>query len=89
VRSTYPKSGGAFKVQVYSPYVFVNKTGLPFDLAAKTWTGGQKPVAGRDLFASTLHSAKDGPRADDRIDDFSHETPTPFSKDSIPLGEQD
>ncbi|EIW72804.1 hypothetical protein TREMEDRAFT_25659 [Tremella mesenterica DSM 1558] len=47
---TYPDSGGAFKVQVYSPYVFLNKTGLSFDLAAKTWTGGQKPVAGRDLF---------------------------------------
>ena len=50
--STFPKSGGAFKVQVYSPYIFINKTGLPFDLAAKTWTGGQKPVAGNDLFKS-------------------------------------
>lgn len=52
ILSTYPKSGGAFKVQVYSPFVFINKTGLPFDLAAKTWTGGQKPVAGSDMFAS-------------------------------------
>ncbi|EEB87011.1 hypothetical protein MPER_15837, partial [Moniliophthora perniciosa FA553] len=26
----YPDSGGAFKVQIYSPYVVVNKTGLPF-----------------------------------------------------------
>jgi len=39
-------------VQVYSPYVIMNKTGLPFDLAAKTWTGGQKTVAGSDLFKS-------------------------------------
>lgn len=54
--SSYPKSGGAFKVQVYSPYIIMNKTGLPFDLAAKTWTGGQKPVAGRDAFASKLDS---------------------------------
>lgn len=56
---TFPDSGGAFKVQVYSPYVFINKTGLPFDLAAKTWTGGQKPVAGSDLFANDHN--RDGP----------------------------
>jgi hypothetical protein len=55
--STYPKSGGAFKVQIYSPYIFMNKTGLSFDLGAKTWTGGQKPVAGRDMFAGELARA--------------------------------
>ncbi len=27
-----PDSGGAFKVQIYSPYVIVNKTGLPFSV---------------------------------------------------------
>nr|XP_019015055.1 vacuolar protein sorting-associated protein vps13 [Kwoniella pini CBS 10737]OCF53836.1 vacuolar protein sorting-associated protein vps13 [Kwoniella pini CBS 10737] len=59
---TYPNSGGAFKVQVYSPFIFMNKTGLPFDLAAKTWTGGQRPIAGKDLFAN----------------DYHRETPTPF-----------
>ncbi|OCF42293.1 vacuolar protein sorting-associated protein vps13 [Kwoniella heveanensis CBS 569] len=59
---TFPNSGGAFKVQVYSPFIFMNKTGLPFDLAAKTWTGGQRPIAGRDLFAN----------------DYHRETPTPF-----------
>ncbi|WVQ82769.1 hypothetical protein IAT38_004901 [Cryptococcus sp. DSM 104549] len=59
---TYPNSGGAFKVQVYTPFIFMNKTGLPFDLSVKTWTGGQKPIAGRDLFAN----------------DFSRDTPTPF-----------
>lgn len=26
----HPDSGGAFKAQIYSPYIFVNKTGLPF-----------------------------------------------------------
>ncbi|WRT64162.1 uncharacterized protein IL334_001091 [Kwoniella shivajii] len=59
---TYPNSGGAFKVQVYSPFIFMNKTGLPFDLAARSWTGGQKPIAGRDLFAN----------------DYHREVPTPF-----------
>lgn len=43
----YPDSGGAFKVQVYSPYVLLNKTGLPLSLAIKSWSG-QKTVAGLD-----------------------------------------
>jgi hypothetical protein len=53
--STFPDSGGAFKVQVYSPFILLNKTGFPFDLAAKTWTGGQAPIAGRQLFAGELN----------------------------------
>ncbi|KAI0669883.1 vacuolar protein sorting-associated protein 13 [Trametes maxima] len=28
----YPSSGGSFKVQVYSPYIVLNKTGLPFSI---------------------------------------------------------
>ncbi|RDX55846.1 vacuolar protein sorting-associated protein 13 [Lentinus brumalis] len=28
----YPNSGGSFKVQVYSPYIVLNKTGLPFSV---------------------------------------------------------
>ncbi len=43
---------------MYSPYIVMNKTGLPFDLAAKTWSGGQKPVAGSDLFKSKLVSTR-------------------------------
>lgn len=42
-------------MQVYSPFVLLNKTGFPFDLAAKTWTGGQAPIAGRQLFAGELN----------------------------------
>ncbi|UZJ53507.1 hypothetical protein CBS101457_002827 [Exobasidium rhododendri] len=45
----YPDSGGAFKVQIYSPYIFVNLTGLPFSLKTKSWIGGAKVVAGQDL----------------------------------------
>lgn len=44
---TYPDSGGAFKVQVYSPYVLLNKTGLPINLATQSWSG-QKGIAGLD-----------------------------------------
>ncbi|KAE8269165.1 hypothetical protein A4X09_0g3183 [Tilletia walkeri] len=44
----YPDSGGAFKVQIYSPYIFINQTGLPFALKARSWTGSAKLVAGQD-----------------------------------------
>ncbi|CAK9783702.1 putative late endosome to vacuole transport-related protein [Cutaneotrichosporon oleaginosum] len=59
---TYPNSGGAFKVQVYSPFILLNKTGLPFDLMVKGTLGGQKPVAGRKEFAT----------------DYKRDEPTPF-----------
>ena len=29
-QSRYPESGGAFKVQIYAPYLLVNKTSMPF-----------------------------------------------------------
>lgn len=44
----YPESGGAFKVQIYSPYIFVNQSGLPFSLKTKSWMGGAKLVAGQE-----------------------------------------
>ncbi|TCD71537.1 hypothetical protein EIP91_008918 [Steccherinum ochraceum] len=28
----YPDSGGSFKVQIYSPYLILNKTGLPYEV---------------------------------------------------------
>ncbi|QRV76706.1 vacuolar protein sorting-associated protein 13 [Ceratobasidium sp. AG-Ba] len=30
----HPESGGAVKVQIYSPFIMINKTGLPFSLRA-------------------------------------------------------
>lgn len=45
----YPDSGGAFKVQIYSPYIFVNLTGLPFSLKTKSWIGSARLVAGQDV----------------------------------------
>jgi vacuolar protein sorting-associated protein 13A/C len=44
----YPDSGGAFKVSIYSPYIFINQTGLPFSLKTKSWLGAAKLVAGQD-----------------------------------------
>ncbi|KAK0465028.1 vacuolar protein sorting-associated protein 13 [Desarmillaria tabescens] len=43
----YPDSGGAFKVQIYSPYVVVNKTRLPFAIRSVRSTRSQE-VAGDD-----------------------------------------
>ena len=45
--SRYPESGGAFKVQIYCPYIFINKSDLAFSIKAirATRTGVQE-VAG-------------------------------------------
>jgi vacuolar protein sorting-associated protein 13A/C len=50
--SKYPDSGGAFKVILYSPYVVINKTGLPFDMAFKSWSGSPGELAGHERFRS-------------------------------------
>ncbi|KAF8591826.1 vacuolar protein sorting-associated protein 13 [Ramaria rubella] len=44
----YADSGGAFKVQIYCPYIVVNKTGLPFQLRSlrSTRAGVPQEVAG-------------------------------------------
>ncbi|KAJ3515399.1 hypothetical protein NLJ89_g1777 [Agrocybe chaxingu] len=43
----HPESGGAFKVQIYSPYVVVNKTGLPFAIkSVRSTRAGSQDVAG-------------------------------------------
>ncbi|KAJ7634302.1 vacuolar protein sorting-associated protein 13 [Mycena polygramma] len=43
----YPDSGGAFKVQIYSPYLIVNKMGLPFGVRSRSGrTGSPQEVAG-------------------------------------------
>lgn len=40
----YPESGGAFKVQIYCPYLIVNKTGLPFGVKASRSHRATSPV---------------------------------------------
>ncbi|KAJ7487596.1 vacuolar protein sorting-associated protein 13 [Mycena galericulata] len=43
----YPESGGAFKVQIYSPYIIINKMGLPFGVRSRAGrTGSPQDVAG-------------------------------------------
>ncbi|KZO93498.1 vacuolar protein sorting-associated protein 13 [Calocera viscosa TUFC12733] len=40
----YPDSGGAFKVQIYSPYILLNKTSLPLQLRSRGFLGGTRDV---------------------------------------------
>ncbi|KAJ5225571.1 hypothetical protein N7468_006796 [Penicillium chermesinum] len=44
-----PNSGGAFKVSVYSPYLILNKTGLPMDIQSKAFLQAARSVAGQGL----------------------------------------
>ncbi|KLO14457.1 hypothetical protein SCHPADRAFT_996578 [Schizopora paradoxa] len=44
----YPQSGGAFKVQIYCPYIIVNKTGVPFSVkSVNSRTGLAKEIPGQ------------------------------------------
>lgn len=62
--SKYQDPSGAFKVQVYSPYIFLNKSGLPLQIRSKTWMGQPRDIAG----GSALK------------DDHLRERPTPISE---------
>ncbi|KAJ5297564.1 hypothetical protein N7508_007813 [Penicillium antarcticum] len=44
-----PNSGGAFKVSVYSPYLVLNKTGLPMDIQSKAFLQSARNAAGQGL----------------------------------------
>ncbi|KAJ5086558.1 hypothetical protein NUU61_007865 [Penicillium alfredii] len=46
-----PDSGGAFKVSVYSPYLVLNKTGLPMDIQSKAFLQSARNAAGQGLRA--------------------------------------
>lgn len=65
----YPDSGGAFKVQIYSPFILINKTGLPFSVRCVRSTragfqdaaGETNPDATRDSHPFLLsHTHKEG-----------------------------
>jgi len=54
----HPDSGGAFKVQIYSPYVVVNKTGLPFHMRSlrSTRAGMPQEVAGEKRAGTSVYA---------------------------------
>ncbi|MBW0509363.1 hypothetical protein O181_049078 [Austropuccinia psidii MF-1] len=45
----YPLSGGAFKIQIYCPYVIINKTGLDSSISSKPLMRSPKSVADHNL----------------------------------------
>lgn len=48
-----PNSGGAFKVSVYSPYLILNKTGLPMEIQSKAFLQSARNAAGQGLRADS------------------------------------
>lgn len=54
----HPDSGGAFKVQIYSPYLVVNKTGLPFQVKSvrSSRAGPPQEVAGDSRIGMIISS---------------------------------
>lgn len=53
----YPESGGAFKVQIYSPYIVINKTHVPFSIkSTRSTRAGSYDVAG-DTRIETLSTS--------------------------------
>jgi vacuolar protein sorting-associated protein 13A/C len=42
--SRYPESGGAFKVQIYCPYVVLNKSGMPFHVRTARSNRSSSPL---------------------------------------------
>ncbi|GFF41445.1 vacuolar protein sorting-associated protein 13 [Aspergillus udagawae] len=44
-----PDSGGAFKVSIYSPYLILNKTGLPMEIQSKAFLQSARSAAGQGL----------------------------------------
>lgn len=47
--SRYADSGGAFKVQIYSPYLLLNKTGQPIRLRQRVFLGGTQDMGGQAI----------------------------------------
>ncbi|KAK3069505.1 Vacuolar protein sorting-associated protein 13, partial [Teratosphaeriaceae sp. CCFEE 6253] len=53
-----PDSGGAFKITIYSPYVILNRSGLPLDIRSKAFFGGTKASAGQQAFTDNDTDAR-------------------------------
>lgn len=58
---TYPDSGGAFKVQIYAPYIFLNLSHLPVTIKARPWAGHSKMVAGQEADTLSVEAPEHSP----------------------------
>ncbi|KAI8450966.1 hypothetical protein BY996DRAFT_6432303 [Phakopsora pachyrhizi] len=57
----YPQSGGAFRIQVFSPYVIINKTGLDFAIKSKNFFKSAKNVAGQNIYGNPAYRREPRP----------------------------
>ncbi|GIK03206.1 hypothetical protein Aspvir_007275 [Aspergillus viridinutans] len=53
-----PDSGGAFKVSIYSPYLILNKTGLPMEIQSKAFLQSARSAAGQGLNPDPRHGGR-------------------------------
>ncbi|KAE8355847.1 hypothetical protein BDV28DRAFT_20786 [Aspergillus coremiiformis] len=53
-----PDSGGAFKVSIYSPYLVLNKTGLPMEIQSKGFLQSARSAAGQGLRADPRNGGR-------------------------------
>ncbi|KAL4891857.1 hypothetical protein BDV59DRAFT_59444 [Aspergillus ambiguus] len=53
-----PDSGGAFKVSVFSPYLILNKTGLPMEIQSKAFLQSARAAAGQGIRADSRSGGK-------------------------------
>ncbi|ROT38314.1 vacuolar protein sorting-associated protein [Sodiomyces alkalinus F11] len=58
-----PDCGGAFRVTVYSPYVILNKTGLPVNMRAKSFMQSARPAAGQSALSQESPAGADRSKA--------------------------
>ncbi|PKY02798.1 vacuolar protein sorting-associated protein 13 [Aspergillus campestris IBT 28561] len=76
-----PDSGGAFKVSVYSPYLVLNKTGLPMEIQSKAFLQSARSAAGQGLRADSRHGGRSLPYM------YSYQTEDPKNRSMLRIGE--
>ncbi|ODM22992.1 hypothetical protein SI65_00581 [Aspergillus cristatus] len=76
-----PDSGGAFKVSIYSPYLVLNKTGLPMEIQSKAFMQSARSAAGQGLRADARHGGRTLPYM------YSYPTDDQKNRSMIKIGE--
>lgn len=76
-----PDSGGAFKVSIYSPYLVLNKTGLPMEIQSKAFMQSARSAAGQGLRADSRNGGRTLPYM------FSYPTDDQRNRSMVKIGE--
>ncbi|XP_006454344.1 hypothetical protein AGABI2DRAFT_114096 [Agaricus bisporus var. bisporus H97] len=86
----YSESGGAFKVQIFSPYILLNKTRIPFGIRSKSVRTGSQDAAGDsrpEILAESQpfllsHAQEQGHEFFFKLADTTWSKPVPFEAPS-------